>query len=378
MSLSLANRLNDACHLTDNAVYDWYSAILDDEVILPDKHQLQLVKVLQHFSDKIADKGNDSWLSSMTAWARKKDEVSGIYIYGGAGCGKTFLMDGFYLQLRLEKKTRVHFHRFLLQVHASLKQHENADDALEQTALDLIERYDLICFDEFHVSDITDAMLLGRLLDKLLQGGVKFIFTSNYAPDNLYPNGLARDRFLPTIAMLKKEFIIFEFPRNTDYRDRIRAKRGRYFYPNNANNTALMNNFYAELAGAADKPAASNITNITVSGRQMAVVQAAAHCLWVDFKSLCVEARSQADYLQLADRYTTLFLSGVPKLDSGEWTEASRRFTWLVDILYDRKIMLVMMADVPLDKLYGDSEGGESGRTISRLREMRYYNFKKQ
>lgn len=365
------------CLIGDGTIAAWYDDLLSRGVITPDAAQQSAVQALQEFSDSFtAESGSGEadgglseklrgWLGGSRGDSRRA--TNGIYFYGGVGRGKSFLMDGFYLQLPLERKLRAHFHQFMRHLHADMKAAEHEKDPLLAVASALAQRFDLICFDEFHVSDITDAMLLGRLLEILLAANTRFVMTSNYPPAGLYPNGLARERFLPTIALLESRFQLFGLDGDgadgkVDYRRRHLARQDSYFTPDGG---AQMRQLFERLA--------CGITlrnGIKLGGREVKTLARASDCVWFDFAALCETARGKEDYLHLAERYATVFLSGVPRLDAPELGEAARRFTWLIDILYDQKVKLILAAAAPLNALYGDSAGGESGRTLSRLIEM--------
>lgn len=349
----------------------WYRQLVEDGTLRADAAQENAARILHQFADTLQDApAQATWKTQVRQWlggARAAPPgMRGVYLHGGVGRGKSFLMDGFYLQLPLQRKVRVHFHQFMRRLHEEMKASEDKHDPLVHVADALIAKYDLICFDEFHVSDITDAMLLGRLLDKLFAAGVYFVMTSNYAPDALYPNGLARDRFLPAIALLKAHLKVVELDGEEDYRRRLLADQATYFSP------------WAETAcqqamrRAFDRLACGMVlqNSFKLSGRAAPAVARSSDCIWFDFSTLCAQPRAKADYLHLAERFATLFVSAVPQLNAEELADAARRFTWLVDILYDARVCLVLGAAVALPHLYGDSEGGESGRTISRLVEM--------
>ena len=354
-----------------HSIIGWYQQLIDDNILLADSAQFATVNILHDFATTLQNRPPDTWRNRLknrfkNCWGDKTTEPYGIYIHGGVGRGKSFLMDGFYLNLPIERKLRVHFHQFMRHLHADMKANEHKRDPLLHVARALGKRYDLICFDEFHVSDITDAMLLGRLLKTLFATGVRFVMTSNYAPADLYPNGLARDRFLPTIALLQKQLQIVALDSGNDYRRRLLADQPAYFSPwQEASCQQEMQTIFDRLAcGITLK------NTIKLNGRTLAAVARSSDCIWFDFDTLCQQARAQADYLQLAERFATVFMSAVPALNDPNLTEAARRFTWLVDILYDAQVRLVLGAEVALPQLYGNSEGGESGRTLSRLLEM--------
>ncbi len=293
----------------------------------------------------------------------------GLYIYGTVGRGKSFLMDGFYLNLPRTDKLRVHFHGFMRHFHADMKKHEGMKDALEHVATKLAERYRLICFDEFHVSDIADAMILSGILDVLLEKNTVIVATSNYAPEDLYPNGLARDRFLPTIDLINAKFAVHNLDGDTDYRLRILDKAGLYYFPNDKPNKKKFADLFTNLSLGMELTPWFNL-----GSRKMPAVQRTSDAIWLDFKEICGNNFGQHDYLRLAERFATIFISNVPRLGTETTTEALRRFTWLVDILYDMKVKLILLAEHQLTELFV-GEGGESGRTVSRLEEMQSHDY---
>lgn len=366
----------------------WYRQRLADGALLPDPAQEAAARALHEFGDALRrQRRGGGWkdrlerLFSGGAAAANGNAgggkpARGIYLHGGVGRGKTVLMDGFFLQLPPEtlppeKKLRAHFHQFMRRLHEDMKARESSRDPLAQVAAALAERYDLICFDEFHVSDITDAMLLGRLLELLLAAGVRFVMTSNYAPAALYPNGLARDRFLPAIALLEKNLRAVALDGDEDYRRRLLSEQPVYFAPwAEEASREQMRQLFARLTGGI---ALQN--DLRLGGRRLPLLARASDCVWFDFAVLCAQARAKSDYLQLAERYAAVFLSDVPRLDNPDIADAARRFTWLVDILYDEQVRLIIGAAAPLAQLYGGGEGGESGRTLSRLIEMQSPKF---
>ena len=352
----------------------WYRGLLGDPGFQADPAQQKAVDLLQEFADEIAqEKNSKSPQNSGGLISRllKKNRIdspparAGIYLHGGVGRGKSFLMDGFFLRAPSEKKARVHFHAFMRRLHEDMKRRENESDSLSAVAAAVAEKFSLICFDEFHISDIADAMILARLLDILLHSGVRFVMTSNYPPDGLYPNGLARDRFLPAIALLKKRLTVHQLDGGSDHRLRRLSAGRAYYHPLNGETTAALNRVFDGLANGMRLP-----LRIKINGREVEAVARTSDAIWFDFNSLCGDARGQGDYLLLAERFAAIFLSEIPRLNDPSLAEASRRFTWLIDILYDCRVKLICAAAAPLAELYSPGEGGESGRTVSRLIEM--------
>lgn len=294
----------------------------------------------------------------------------GIYLWGGVGRGKSFLMDGFYANVSLSRKTRVHFHLFMRDVHAALAEVKREADPLAVVAAGIARRHRLVCFDEFHVSDIADAMILGRLLAALFERGVVFVMTSNYAPDALFPNGLQRERFLPAIALLKHWLDVVHVDAGIDYRLRALKRVGTYYTPAGAAaDASLAAAFEAMRSGADESP------RLAVEGRTLVARRVAGSAAWFDFAALCDGPRSQRDYLELARRFPVLLLSGVPRM-SPDMGDLARRFTWLVDILYDHRVKLLLSADVAVPDLYrAGHHSGEFDRTVSRLVEMQSLEY---
>jgi len=289
----------------------------------------------------------------------------GVYMYGGVGRGKSFLMDCFFNAVPLRRKTRLHFHEFMREVHRELRDLQGTVNPLDVLGARIAQRYKLICFDEFHVADVTDAMILHRLLDALFKAGVGFVTTSNFHPDGLYPDGLHRDRILPAIAMLKQKLEVINVDNGTDYRQRTLTHVELYHCPLDAEADASLEATFAKLAEAHDEAPVMHIES-----RQIPAVRRAGGVIWFDFRTLCGGPRSQNDYLEIASQFHTVLLSNVPQMSVRQASEA-RRFTWLIDVLYDRRVKLVLSAAVPPDALYTEGPmAHEFPRTVSRLGEM--------
>ena len=303
--------------------------------------------------------------------ARRRDEApQGLYIFGGVGRGKSMLMDLFFASVPIEKKRRVHFHEFMLEVHDRLhRQRQDRSiegDPLAPLAAEIAAESWLLCFDEFHVSNIADAMLLGRLFAALLDLGVVVVTTSNTAPDELYQGGLQRERFLPFIDLLKERLDILELDGVIDYRrDRIKDMT-IYHQPLGAAAEAALAAAFAQLTDGA----AGSATTLTVQGRQLAVPQAAKGVGRFRFADLCAHALGAADYIAIATHFHTVIIAEIPLMTPDQRNEA-RRFMTLIDALYEHKTNLICAAaDVP-DKLYVGGDGArEFKRTASRLIEM--------
>ena len=303
---------------------------------------------------------------SLVRWVHPPTPPRGIYFWGGVGRGKSFLMDAFYAAVPLRRKTRVHFHAFMRDVHGELKTLKRAEDPLVEVAARIARRHRLMCFDEFHVSDVADAMILGRLLGALFLRGVVFVMTSNYRPDDLYPDGLQRQNLLPTIALLRHWLDVVEVDGGTDYRLRELEHAACYYTPlSPAVDTELAERFERMRPGPDEDP------RLSIEARTLKARKRAGSMAWFDFATLCEGPRSQLDYLEVARRFAVVIVSGVPHL-TPEMGDAARRFAWLVDVLYDHRVKLLLSAAVPAEALYREGPNShEFPRTVSRLIEMR-------
>jgi cell division protein ZapE len=289
----------------------------------------------------------------------------GIWLWGGVGRGKSFIMDTFYDNVNVRRKQRVHFHEFMRSIHHELESLKGQADPLDAVAERVASRARLICFDEFHISDIADAMILERLLRGLFKRGLCLVSTSNYAPDLLYPDGLHRDRILPAIELLKEHQDIVRVDAGQDYRRRALSKAKVYFSQLDSDTDKALRNLFDSLAERADQS-----PMITIENRQISALRRAGGVIWFDFATLCGGPRSQNDYLEIAKQFHTLVLSSVPIMSVAMSSEA-RRFTWLVDILYDQKVKLIVGAQGEAESLYKSGMlANEFHRTVSRLIEM--------
>jgi len=295
----------------------------------------------------------------------RRPPVRGLYLWGGVGRGKTWLMDLFCESLPIPARRR-HFHRFMHEVHAELARLKRRRAPLELVAAAIAREARVLCFDELYVTDIADAMILGALFEGLLRRGVTLVATSNVPPSELYRSGLQRERFLPAIALLERHLDVVELAGATDYRLRQLTQAGVYLRSALADTTARLEGLFRELGGAGEQIGGS----IQVEGRSIAVIRVAHGVLWCAFRVLCGSARSQDDYIEIAREYQSLILSDVPVFDAQHEDEA-RRFIALVDELYDRNVNLVVSAAASPDQLYrGASLRAPFARTVSRLTEM--------
>lgn len=346
-----------------------YEAELAARGFKSDPAQLRAVEALDRCAAEwAAYKAQRS--NALKKFINRPEIPRGVYMYGGVGRGKSFLMDCFYNAVPLRRKTRLHFHEFMREVHRELADLQGTVNPLDELGLRISKRYKLICFDEFHVADITDAMILHRLLAALFENGVGFVTTSNFKPDDLYPGGLHRDRILPAIALLNERLEVVNVDNGTDYRRRTLEQMRLYLTPNGAAADKEMRHAFERLAESADENPVLHIESREIHARRKA-----GGVVWFDFKTLCGGPRSQNDYLEIATQFHTVLLSDVPHMPVRMASEA-RRFTWLVDVLYDRRVKLIMSAEVPPEALYTDGPlAHEFPRTVSRLNEMQSAEF---
>jgi len=362
---SISERRVDAIHVKARGpVRSAYEAELKTRGYNSDPAQLRAIDALERCAaDWSAFKEKRS--NALKKLINRPDIPRGVYMYGGVGRGKSFLMDCFYNAVPLRRKTRLHFHEFMREVHRELASLQGIVNPLDELGRRMAKRYRLICFDEFHVADITDAMILHRLLVALFDNGVGFVTTSNFKPDDLYPNGLHRDRILPAIALLNQKLEVINVDNGTDYRRRTLEQVNLYHMPLGAQADAEMADAFARLSVTADEDPVLHI-----EAREIRARRKAGGVVWFDFRTLCGGPRSQNDYLEIASQFHTVLLSDVPHMPVRMASEA-RRFTWLVDVLYDRRVKLIISAAVSPDALYSEGPlAHEFPRTVSRLNEM--------
>ena len=297
---------------------------------------------------------------------RSPQVPKGLYFYGGVGRGKSFLMDAFYGCLPYRRKRRVHFHAFMAEIHQRLKGLKSEANPLKAVAAEIAEETRVLCFDEFHVSDIADAMILGRLLENLLNEGVVLVATSNYAPSELYPQGQNRSSFLPTIALIEANLTVLNVDGGEDYRLRTLKPAEIFFVPDNDENEQKLSDLFKNMSGGVAAEAGISV----IHGREIPHKAKSEQVIWFDFRALCFGPRSQADYLYLAEHYEIVFLSGLERLTPQEKAEA-RRLTWLIDVLYDYRVKLCATSKVGVDDIYVEGDfAQEFTRTASRMAEM--------
>jgi cell division protein ZapE len=296
--------------------------------------------------------------------------LQGLYFWGGVGRGKTYMMDIFFDALPTERKMRVHFHRFMYRVHDELAKHQDVSDPLELVADTFKQETDIICFDEFFVSDITDAMILATLLQALFARGITLVATSNIPPPELYRNGLQRARFLPAITLIEKHCTVMNIDSGIDYRLRTLEQAEIYHYPLDEQACLNMQRYFEQLAGEGE-----GAGEIEINHRAIQVINSCNGVLRISFEELCQSARSQNDYIELSKIYHTVLMQDVVQM-SRETDDAARRFIALVDEFYERKVKLIISAEVAMENLYVDGLlNFEFKRCQSRLIEMQSHAY---
>jgi cell division protein ZapE len=348
-------------------VVSFYRQNLERRGFVQDPSQWRAVERLQRLYEEWSEykKRRSSALKRLIV---KPPLPKGVYLWGPVGRGKSFLMDAFYLCVPLVRKRRVHFHHFMREIHRELDELKGAEDPIAEVGARTARRHRLICFDEFHVSDIADAMILGRFLEQVMDQGVEFVMTSNYHPDQLYPGGLQRERFLPAIELLKSRLDVVSVDGGTDYR-RLKMEQVRVYHLEEG----PLAQIFEEL-----KDVQEEWHPLDVEGRAIPYRKRAGGVVWFDFQALCGGPRSYADYVDLAKRFHTLIVSGVPRM-SARQSDAARRFTWLVDVLYDERVKLVLSAEAPPEELFTEGQNAaDFQRTVSRLHEMQSAEYRRQ
>jgi cell division protein ZapE len=334
-----------------------------------DPAQLRVVDVLQQLQGEI-ERNQSAFHRLLRSLGlspgNRSNAPRGVYLWGDVGRGKTFLMDMFYASLNTSRKQRKHFHRMMSDIHARLKSLHDLEDPLDHVAEEISRDTSVLCFDEFFVSDIGDAMLLARLLEGLFRRGVTLVATSNVRPADLYKKGLQRERFLPAIALLESHTRIEHVDDGADYRLRRLQDVGTYLTPADSVADAKLERFFRDCAASAgiDDP------TLDILGRPVIARRCAADIAWFEFSALCDGPRSAQDYIELARRFQTVIVSQIPVLTPDD-DDATRRFISLVDEFYDRRVKLMVSAAAPVGRLYlGRELAFEFRRTASRLTEM--------
>lgn len=349
---------------------DRYQRDLHAQSLQADPAQAQIVEHLQQVYERLLVRyrqNQSGWRRLVRRFGRPVQPERGLYIWGGVGRGKTHLMDLFFDSLPFDTKLRVHFHRFMQRVHERLTALSGERNPLDQVARELSEEAWVLCFDEFFVSDIGDAMILAGLVEGLFRRGVTLVATSNIPPNMLYQDGLQRARFLPVIDLIQQNMSVLHLDSATDYRFRTLERVELLHTPIDDVSHAKLESTFLALTGGSE----ASTEQLEVNHRPVSVIRRAPGVLWCSFASLCLEPRSASDYVELAREYHTVMIEAIPSLD-GDKEDAARRFINLVDEFYDRNVKLIASAAAEPAELYqGVRLRFEFERTASRLQEMR-------
>lgn len=345
-----------------------YQSLVQSGEYQPDAAQANAIEALDGLWQSLLDSGKPSWWSRLLR--RSAPVPAGVYLWGTVGRGKTWMMDLFHDCLPEGLGQRTHFHRFMSRVHAFLRSHDSARDPLPLLAKEWAARCRVLCFDEFFVSDIADAMLLAGLLDALFKEGVALVATSNQHPDDLYSDGLQRSRFMPAIALLKTHTRVVNVGGDTDYRLRILERAELFHQPLEAEAEAALDRRFREFSGGSELP-----SSLESNGRPFTAIKRGDGVVWFEFHELCERDRATMDYIEISRSFNTVLLSGVPVMDDRA-NDPARRFIHLVDEFYERNVKLLMTAAAPIEKLYtGERLAFEFQRTASRLVEMQSRDY---
>ena len=345
-----------------------YKSLLADGGYQPDPAQRVAIGELDRVWMDLSTHRVSGWWAKLRG--KKPKPVTGLYLWGGVGRGKTWLMDVFFESLPEEHKLRIHFHRFMARVHAALKTKQSTRDPLNEIAREWAAQYRVLCFDEFFVSDIADAMLLGGLLQALFEEGVTLVATSNVAPDDLYRDGLQRAKFLPAIESLKKHCLSLHVDGERDFRLRLLLRSEIFLQPLDEHAEASLGKAFTDMSAGCTLG-----THLEINGRTLNARKRADGIIWFTFEELCERPTGVADYIEIARAFNTVLLSGVPLMDENK-ADATRRFINLIDEFYDRNVKMLISAEVPIDELYnGKRLAFEFQRTASRLTEMQSNDY---
>lgn len=355
-----------------------YELDLKKEDFIKDESQIKAIEYLQTLSDQLneafaVERKTQTFMQKLFN-NQSVTAPTGLYMYGGVGRGKTYLMDLFFNQLKSNRKTRMHFHHFMLMVHKELNLLNGQKNPLDLVAKKLAEKYDLICFDEFFVEDITDAMILAGMFEALLEKGIALVATSNIHPDDLYKNGLQRPRFLPAIDLIKKHCHVFNLDSGRDYRlDKI-VKTEIYHFPLDSKAKQQIREGFEKLAQGKKQYDQC----IEINQRSIKTKSITHDILNIEFLALCDSPRSVHDYIEIALFYRIVFVENITQMDDSQ-NDLARRFIAMVDEFYDKNVVLVISADVSIESLYiGDKLSFEFQRCVSRLLEMQSQSYLSQ
>ncbi len=339
-----------------------YYKLVGDGLIVKDSKQLVAISTLDNITRHLLKQRK-----GLRRFLTKRKPAMGLYFWGGVGVGKTFLMDLFFEHLPFNDKIRLHFHQFMYRVHTRLTELQGHPSPLEIVAKEWSQETCVLCFDEFFVHDIADAMILERLLTHLFDFGVTLVATSNIKPHDLYHKGLHRKRFMPAISLITQYCHVIHLDGDKDYRQDFFEKQGVYFYPNNKENTKRVDHWFDLYASGEVK----QNRVLSIANRKIKTIKVSPKSVWFDFKELCAPPRSYVDYLEIAKQYRTVLVSGIPVMMANDLASITY-FIHLIDVFYDNQIRLIMMAEDKPERLYihGEKEF-EFQRTLSRIEEMR-------
>jgi len=360
------------CRMTEAGPLQHYQRALESGEIRPDSAQAEAVEHLQRLHDELLLPVKEpGFFSRVFGAGESTRKIRGLYFWGGVGRGKTFLMDVFFDGLPIKEKRRLHFHRFMRFVHQQLKLKQGQTDPLQKISAEFASEVKLLCFDEFFVSDIADAMILAGLLESMFDRGVVLVATSNVEPSHLYENGLQRRKFLPAIELLQVHTRVLNVDGGIDYRLRALESAEIYHSPlDDAADLSLSRSFISLSPDAGEDDIQLEIEN-----RQITARKCGDGVVWFEFSELCEGPRSQNDYIELAMIFQTVLISNVPRFHQKN-EDAARRFISLVDEFYDHRVKLIMSAEAPIVDLYGGEKlVFEFRRTSSRLQEMQSHDY---
>jgi cell division protein ZapE len=350
--LNLAAALRQDDENNASSPLEWYWHFSQRPDFQTDPAQLEIVQQLERLHGELEQYRQyrqSRFNRLLTNFGGGKPPPRGMYVWGTVGRGKSLMMDAFYSVSNLRRKRRVHFHQFMREIHASMRAHAGTQDPLAAIADDIATAQRLLCFDEFHVSDIADAMILGKLLEYLIDRGVVLVMTSNYKPEDLYPNGLQRSRFLPAIEILKTQLDVIQIGGREDHRQRVLESIPVYYSPITADTQNQLAHTFAAISRT---PLNQNLGGtITIAGRAIATLARTKGVIWFEFDALCAAMLGQNDYLEISKRHHTVLISNIPQLHAKQRGDVVRRFTWLIDVFYDQNVKLVCSAQVPPEQL---------------------------
>ena len=358
--------------------WEKYQEDLSHPEFLHDTAQENAVKALQRLYDDLLEApapDKKGVKATISRWFGQHEDtvtpVTGLYFYGGVGRGKTYLVDTFYECLPIDKKMRVHFHRFMHRIHEELKQLQQKSDPLKLIAAKLAEETRIICFDEFYVSDITDAMILGTLMEELFGHGIALVATSNIIPDDLYENGLQRARFVPAIKLIKQHTEVINVDSGVDYRLRTLEQARLYHHPLDEEATENLHSYFSQLA----PEKGTENEAIEINNRQLKTCYNADGVMMIEFKEICEGPRSHSDYIEISRCYHSVLVANVKAMGQNN-DDTARRFIAMVDEFYERHVKLIISAEVPMNELYNEGRlSFEFKRCLSRLKEMQSHDY---